>query len=454
MAKSNEFRYRGVKRSGEKVQGTVFAPSKSGAKEKVTDLSEEHKFRFREEDIQKRKTYKYKVKHPNGETVKGEQKAFTKEEVKKALANMDMEVQSVTKKWELFNFGPPRDDVIMFVRLAANLLSENLRFDEVLELLVDDVNSDALAEVLKDLRNDLKEGMDPEKAFKRHRSDLGPFVSYMLGIAGKSGNMAEIYQATARFLERKDEFRKNVRSAMLTPAITTVILIGCTIWYVWYIIPATVGLFEGMDVTIPPLTAYSLAFAEWLDVWWMWVLAATLLTFGGIYAFFTSERGKLFFYKHMRKIPVLGPLLHKLNVEIFCRVFAVLYSGAGDNIRVIRIAAEACGNTYIEKRVKSVTIPMMVARGEPLVDSLEAADVFTNMTISRFRSGAKTGNVQGSAEQMANYYENETSLKLESAVSAIQTGVAMLITVALLFLTLLSTEMAFMRPDTQSMMGG
>ncbi|PSQ93446.1 MAG: type II secretion system protein, partial [Bacteroidetes bacterium SW_4_67_19] len=75
MASTREFRFHGLRSGGQSVQGTVFAPSKRKAKKKVKSLAEKHG--FRQESIEKRRTYLYKVRHPNGETVKGEQKAFT-----------------------------------------------------------------------------------------------------------------------------------------------------------------------------------------------------------------------------------------------------------------------------------------------------------------------------------------------------------------------------------------
>nr|WP_279310922.1 type II secretion system F family protein [Salinibacter ruber] len=341
----------------------------------------------------------------------------------------------------------------MFVRLAANLLRENLPFDEVLEMLVNDVSSKSLQQVIRDLNSDLKGGMNAEKAFNKHRDKLGKFTAYMLGIASKSGNMAEIYEATARFLERKDEFSSRVRSAMIMPAVTTVAMIGAMVWYIWYIVPATAGLFEGMDVTMPPLTSFSLDMAAWLDQYWVWVLIGTVGPLLAFVVWARTEQGKFYLHKYMIKVPLIGKLLHKINIEIFCRVFSILYSGAGDNLRVIRIAAEACGNKYMEYRIRNVTIPMMTAQGASLVQALKASGVFTSMAITRFKSGAETGSVRESARQMADYYEQETELSLDAAVESIQTGVSIIIALGVLFLTILSAEMAFIQPSQADMMG-
>jgi type IV pilus assembly protein PilC len=155
----------------------------------------------------------------------------------------------------------------------------------------------------------------------------------------------------------------------------------------------------------------------------------------------------------MIKIPLIGGLLHKLNIEVFCRVFAILYSGSGDNLRVMRIAAEACGNRYMEHRIRTVTIPMMAGQGASLFRALEASGVFTSMALTRLKSGQETGSVRESARQMADYYEQETELRLDAAVQSIQTAVAILIALGIVFLTLLSTELAMISPSQSDMMG-
>ncbi len=451
MATTKEFRFQGMSVAGQPVQGKVFAASKRAAQQKVAKLSEQHNFRSRE--IQKRGTFIYKVQHPGGKVIKGEQKAFSAEEVEAALKNLGLEVLKVQKKLFDWQRKPPKDDIIMFVRLSANLLREKLPFDEVITLLVGDVSSNSLRQVLRDLNSDLKGGTDAEKAFMKHQGMLGKFTAYMLGIASKSGNMADIYEATARFLERQSEFKKNIRKAMITPAITLAVLVVCFIWYVWYIFPETAGLFADFDIELPPLTKKTLAFSHWFDNNYHWVLLVTFGSIGGFVSWARTDKGTFTLHKYLIRMPLLGSLLHKLNIEIFCRVFAVLYSGAGDNVRVIKIASEACGNRYMERQIKTITIPMMVAQGAGLVKGMEASGVFTNMAITRFRSGAETGSVQNSARQMADYYEKETTLKLETTVEGIQTAVAIIITIAICFLTLISSELALISPSSTDMMG-
>ena len=86
----------------------------------------------------------------------------------------------------------------------------------------------------------------------------------MLGLASKSGNMSEIYRATAKFLERKHEFKKSLRSALITPLVTVLVLNAAVIWYVTYIFPETAKLFLRYNIELPPMTAFTLDMAAFL----------------------------------------------------------------------------------------------------------------------------------------------------------------------------------------------
>jgi len=202
-----EFRFNGISQVGQPVQGTVFAPSTQAAKKRIGALAERHSFRT--ESIEQRSTYLYKVRHFNGKVIQGDQKAFSEDELRTALSKMGLEVIKIQKVLFDIQRKPPQTDLIMFVRLSANLLKEKLPFDEVLNLLVNDVSSKSLKQVIRDLNADLKGGMEAQQAFMKQQHMLGKFTAYMLGIASQTGNMSEIYEATARFLERQNEFRKS-----------------------------------------------------------------------------------------------------------------------------------------------------------------------------------------------------------------------------------------------------
>jgi len=232
------------------------------------------------------------------------------------------------------------------------------------------------------------------------------------------------------------------------PLFTLLILFGAVIFYVTYIFPETAKLFLKLGSELPPMTRTTLQISDFLLDNMLLILLLTGAAGSGLIYFFRTAKGKFVRDKYILRIPIIGSLFQKTTIEIFCRVFYALYSGSGENVDAIKLAAEACGNRYFEEQIKTIAIPMMLSQGKGLVSSFEATGVFTKTALARFHSGAETGTVKKTALQIANYYEKETVYKLKNAIDFIQLGVAMIIMVIMTVLTLISSETALITPRT------
>ncbi len=444
-----EFRIEGVTPGGKPVQGILEAESSRAARQKATQMALERKFKLLH--ITSRSTWVYRVQRGTEKPITGEQKAFTKAEVREALTKMGYRVISVQKRLFDFKAKPPSTEIVTFVRVSADLIRQKLPFNEIMQLLVNDVQNRTLREAIRDINTELKQGRDSEKAFVKHEATLGRFTAHMLGLASKSGNMAEIYDSTAKFLERQADFKKSLKSALITPVITLIVLFIAVGYYVGYIFPATAKLFVKFKIDLPPMTRATLAMSDFLTsnilILTIVAIVPTVLAF----RFFTTEKGRFILDRYLWSVPVIGGLMHKTSIEIFCRVFYALYSGSGENIEVIRMAAEACGNTYMEHRIKTIALPMMIQKGAGITEAFEASGVFTKTAIARFHSGAETGTVKNTALQLAEYYEKETSYKMRNAIDFIQLWISMIIMIVLTALTIVSSETATIRPKNPAM---
>ena len=444
-----EFKFTAVKVNGQSISGTLTANTPGEGKKKIHRLAAKNQLKVN--SIQRKSTYLYRVRRGREKPIRGEQKAFTKKEVEDALSRLGFEVLSVNKKLLDFQMAPPTSEIVTFVKISAELLEQKLPYSEILTLLINDTQNKALKDTLKEINNDLKKGADSQVTFLKYQSVFGKFTAYMLGLASKSGNMTEIYKATAKFLERRQEFKKNLRSALITPAVTLFVLFLAVLFYVGYIFPETAKLFVKFKIPLPPMTAFTLKISDFLMGNSLLVTLVTVLPPIILWRFAKTKKGGFIFDKYLLKLPMLGTLIHKTLIEVYCRVFYTLYSGSAESIEPIRIAAEATGNKYFEDRIKSVAIPLMVKKGTGITDAFEASGVFTDTALSRMHSGEETGTIKNTSLQLANYYESETVYKLKNLIELIQVVIAMIIMVVMIALTLVSAETATIHPKTPGM---
>lgn len=441
-----EYRFVAKNTIGKVISGTVSATNPSEAKAKIKTLAEKNLLKIT--NIEKKSSYLYKARRGSEKPIKGEQKAFSKEEVVEALNRLGYQVISINKNLLEFNSKPPTFDIVNFVKISAELLEQKLSYGEILTLLINDTQNKTLRETLRDINNELKKGADSQTVFLRYQNVFGKFTAYMLGLASKSGNMTDIYRATAKFLERQQEFKKNLKSALITPFVTIFVLLLAVLYYVGYIFPETAKLFVRFNIELPPMTAFTLKLSDFLTDYVYFILFIILTPVIVLWRFAKTKQGELFFASLMLKIPVVGNLIHKTLIEVFCRVFYTLYSGSAESIEPIRIASEAAGNAYFESRIKNVAIPLMIKKGAGITESFEASGVFTDTAISRFHSGEETGTIKNTALQLANYYESETVYKLKNIIELIQVIIAMIIMIVMILLTLVSAETATISPKT------
>ncbi|MDP3113189.1 MAG: type II secretion system F family protein [Candidatus Cloacimonadaceae bacterium] len=441
-----EYRFKGFSPQGKLVQGTFTVGSRKEAKQHVAGLSA--KYQIRIDSLEKKRDFLYRVIVPGKKPFKGRQSAYSEEEVAAALTKMGYHQFKVNPVLFDLPLRPGSADVMMFIKLSATMLRDKMNFGKILEMLAEEQTNRAMKEALTQIESQLKSGAEGKEVFMRFTHIFGKFPAFMLGLATRSGNMAEIFDATSKFIERDMEIKKNIKKTLISPMFAVFATIGALLYYVIKIFPATAEIFLKYDMPLPPMTKFTLEMSDWLSKLWWLILILFLTPVVIIWRWWSTPEGRIWRDKHIVKLPIVGHLIHKSSIEIFYRVFATIYAGAGDNIETIKTASEACRNAWMEDRIKRVTIPLMLKEGEAFVPAMEAAGIFTRTSLTRLRTGQETGNILQAAQQIATYYEAETTYKMNTLIEYVQTIVGLFIAIAITALTVVSSEIATIAPPT------
>ncbi len=425
------------------------AQNKKEAKLKISQIAAKNNITIK--SIQEKRDFFYYITMSNKKKVKGRKSAFSAEELKQALIKLGYANVKVEPVLLDFKLKPPLQSIMMFINLSSFMLKEKMSYDKILEMLAEEEQNPVLKETLKNIQQELKKGREGSDVFNQYQHVFGKFPAYMLGLATKSGNMAEVYEATAKFMERDMEYRKSLKQAIMSPAFTVLAMLLAVLYYLISIFPTTAKMFVRFGLDIPPMTKYTLVFSDFVLANWWWILIILFLPPIIIAIYWRSDVGQVARDKFLINLPVIGPLLHKSSIEIFFRVFAAIYSGAENNIDTLRAASEACRNKYMEKGIKEIAIPMMLKEGASLVPALQASGVLNKTTLNRLRSGAETGNVVSSADQIAKFYEQETTYKMQGLINSIQAFIGAFIGIVITALTVISSEVAMISPKTPGM---
>ena len=440
MAETAPYQIIAKEASGKPVQGFITAGSTSEARRRAKLHP-----RFRDTTlvtVRRKKNFAYRVRHGT-KTIDGFQTAYTRQEVVAALERIGFDVRWVRRHYEL-RFRAASNEIVSFVGTSARLLEQKLPYAEVLQVMVNSVKDKNMKVALRDIILDLKNGVDSREAFIKQGKVFGEHTALMLGIASKSGDMTTIFRSVAALVERQAEFKKGLTSALILPAVTSLTLVGAIAFYVLFLLPKMMKLMGPLLDEMPPMTQFTLGISDFVQANLAIILVLFVLIFGGFYAYIISPNGRLQVHKYIVKIPYIGSILRNTSTEIFCRVLGIMYGSAGENIEAIQLAAESSGNKYLALQIRTVAIPTMLKYGTELAKALEAVNFFPEMFISRFKTAAETGAVKDTANQLADFYQMENHYAMKNLINFIEVIISVIIMVAMIFLTLLSSETASM----------
>jgi len=438
-----EYRVQARDQAGRAIQRYVFASSYWLARKRAKDLMSARNARIA--SIERKKSYAYRVVR-GSRTITGVQSAFSRQEVISALERLGFEVKSVRRSIEL-RLRAPTSEIVTFIGTTAKLLEQQIPFAEVLRIMATNVRDVNLRAGLKDILQDLKNGIDSKEAFVRQSKIFGEHTAMMLGIASKSQELTSIFRSIAQLVERQADFRKGLASSLILPAVTFLTLIGALGFYVVYLLPEMAEMLAPVSSGMPPFTQATLDASRFFQENFLIIVTPFALTFAGLYAYILSDKGRIAFDRFLIRIPYIGRILRNTSVEIFCRVFAIVYTSSNENINAVRVSAEASGNRFLDYQIKNTAIPLMLKFGTEFGNALEQTKFFPEMVISRFKTSGETGDLQNTAKNVADYYQMENQYAMKNLISIIEVAISMIIMVALVFLTYLSSETAAIKID-------
>jgi type IV pilus assembly protein PilC len=177
-------------------------------------------------------------------------------------------------------------------------------------------------------------------------------------------------------------------------------------------------LYRDLGVELPTPTKVLIAITVDYRYYILGLIALVALTILGVFFWSRSEQGGVAFDKLKFKTPVIGPTLLKFQVAQFCRTLATLLTGGTPLVAALSTASESIGSKLVKGTVIQAT--QMVREGESLHGALSANRVMPDMALDMIEVGESSGALAPMLNSVAEFFEEEVTLKLGAMVSLIE----------------------------------
>ena len=309
-------------------------------------------------------------------------------------------------------------DVVILTRQFATMINSGLPLVQALDILAQQTENKALAEVTRQVVYDVESGNTLADAMRKHPKAFTDLFVNMVAAGEAGGILDTILLRLAQFLEKNDAIVRKVKGAMVYPlVIMSVAGIAITVLLI-FVIPTFQNMFASVNLELPLPTRIVIGASNILKHYW-WLMGAFLAgTIFAISRYYKTEPGKLQIDTLLLTMPVLGDLLRKSAVSRFTRTLGTLISSGVSILDGLEITARTAGNQVIHNAVMASRAS--IASGETIAAPLQKSKVFPPMVISMIAVGEQTGGLDEMLSKIADFYDEEVDAAVSTLISLME----------------------------------
>lgn len=370
-------------------------------------------------------TYAYQARDPSGKVVSGIQEALNEENAINTLMARGLMVLSIQQKAG-GKVSAPRghvseSDLVLFTRQLATMVDAGLPLVTALTALYeqsDPKKQSGLRRIIGEISALVQQGETFNEAIQKHPRIFTRLYVAMVKAGESGGLLSEILDRLAGFLEASSRLRKKVKGAMTYPVIVISIAFAITTFLIVQVVPVFGQIFADFGAKLPGPTQFLLDMSDFIRAYWYLLLAGMVGVFVGIRIFLKSETGRKLWDRWKLKLPVFGPLVHKICMTRFARTFAQLIRSGVPILEVMDIVGDTSGNSVVTEAIKKVAGD--VEKGDHLTNALARQPIFPPMLVRMVGAGESTGKIDVMLEKMADYWDEEIEAILNALTSLIE----------------------------------
>jgi len=308
-------------------------------------------------------------------------------------------------------------DRAMFFRQLATMVKAGLNIGNALNILADQTKNPRLAFAIRKVKVAVDSGFSLSGAMRAQ----GEFSTLMVSViqAGEEGGrLEESIDRLATFLERQDELRRKIVSAVSYPVV--VILFAFFILYllITVVMPRFSQVFKGLNVPLPEVTLMVFDFSNWMAEFWYIPLLAVVAFFMLIIWMNKNRQTRPYLDRVKLKLPILGDIFFKSIMARSNRTLASLVDAGVPILRALEMTSEVTNNDVI---CRAYTVLRDAARkGASLGDITKNIHVFPIMIAHMMKVGEETGQLETMLDKIAGWFELELDEKIKRLTAILE----------------------------------
>ena len=298
-------------------------------------------------------------------------------------------------------------DLVIFSRQLSMLLGAGVSLLKSLEVIIRQVDSKKLHEVLTDISKNMEGGQTFKDSLMRHKDIFSDLWLFLVETGEASGNLPVVLDHLAKYLEDRQSFKQKIISALMYPCVLLVVAIGGVMFFVIKIVPTFTTILSSMNVELPLPTRILITISNTAKNNFLPAVAVIIIFVFIVKKLMRDDRVKGFIEVIQLRLPLFGNFFSFMNVESFATTMSILIESG---VPII-YALDICERSQPSKTMQAIIrdVKNNVRDGKSLASPLEKSGFFAPMVIQMITIGEEIGELSEMFKRIAKFYQEYLS---------------------------------------------
>lgn len=314
-----------------------------------------------------------------------------------------------------------QDQLVSFTRQLSAMVGAGVPLLRSLSSLEKHSEDAALKKILATIVKDVEGGMTLGDSMSKHPTSFNDIYVNMVRAGESAGILDDILKRLAAQLEKSTAIRKKIKSAMAYPMVLIFITVAAFFGLMLFVIPQIGKILldlGGADAKLPGITLFMLGISHIITTYWYIIFPAIGGTIFFLIRYVKTKVGRRQFHGLLLKIPGVNTIIKKISIARFARTFSALMGAGVAVLESLEVTSRAVGNVLYEEAIKNAAIE--VKNGKSLSSVVEINPLFPPIVSQMLAVGEETGQTDTVLIKVADFYEEEVDLAIQSISSIIE----------------------------------
>ncbi|MBR1700954.1 MAG: type II secretion system F family protein [Lachnospiraceae bacterium] len=370
-------------------------------------------------------SFSYVAVNADGKEVKGSIEADNIENARQDAKRKGLTVVSIKQAGTLgkdlnFDFSkkPNNRDLGVMCKQFVSMQRAGVTMIECLKMLSEQTENKKLQDALRDVRVNVERGDSLAEAMGAHKNIFPEIMINMVSAGEASGNLDVALERVATQLDRSAKTQAMVKKALIYPIAVFIVAIAVSVVMLVVVIPTYSEMFEDLGTELPGITKMYVAMSDVLVHYWFIIVPLIGAAIFGIISFSRTKSGKYFFGKIALRAPIVSNMTVKSASSLTARTLSTLLGAGVPLIEAVDIVSGVVTNVYFQDALKAAKDEITI--GMPLSRPLEECGLFPPMVYHMIRIGEEAGNTEEMLDKLADYYDEEVEMAVQSLMAAME----------------------------------